>query len=62
MTPWAIFPIKKIDDILVPHLWWHFFDNFLPEIPTKHNIKETASKGNIWGPFYIPKGGGLGGG
>ena len=25
------------------------------EIPTKHHIKETASEGNIWGPFYTPK-------
>ena len=32
------------------------------DIWTKHNIKETVSKGNIWGPFYIPKAGGLGGG
>ena len=33
-----------------------------PDILTKHNVKETASKGNIWGPFYIPKGEGSGGG
>ena len=33
-----------------------------PAIPTKYNTKETASKGNIYGPFNIPKGGGLGGG
>ena len=33
----------------------------LPEIRTKHNIKETASKDNIWGPFYILKGEVLGG-
>ena len=32
------------------------FCHFLPEILNKHNIKETACKGNIWGPFYIPKG------
>ena len=32
---------------LPPHL--------LSEIPTKHNIKENASKGNICGPFYITK-------
>ena len=31
------------------------FAHTLPEIPTKRNIKETSSKGNIWGPFYIPK-------
>ena len=30
--------------------------HFLPAILTKHNTKETASKENIWGPFYIPKG------
>ena len=39
-----------------------FFDHPLPEILTKHNIKEDSSKGNIWGPFYIPKGEGSGGG
>ena len=33
-----------------------------PDILTKHNIKETASKGNIWGPCYIPKGEGSSGG
>ena len=26
-----------------------------PDILTKHNRKETASKRNIWGPFYITK-------
>ena len=31
----------------------------LPEILTKHNIKEADSKVNIWGPFYTPKGSGL---
>ena len=39
-----------------------FFAHPLPEIPTKHNIKETASMGNIWGPFYMYKGDGSGGG
>ena len=38
-----------------------FFAHPLPDIPTKHNMKETASKGKIWGPFYIPKGKGLDG-
>ena len=33
-----------------------FFANPLSEILTKHNIKETASKGNIWGLFYTPEG------
>ena len=28
----------------------------LPEIYTKNNTKETDSKGNKWGPFYIPIG------
>ena len=32
------------------------FAHHSPEIMTKHNIKETASKANIWGPFYITKG------
>ena len=38
------------------------FAHFLSEILIKHGIKEHASKGNIWCPFYITKGGGLGGG
>ena len=38
------------------------FAHLLSEVMTKHNIKETASKGNIWGPFYIPKGEVSGGG
>ena len=32
-----------------------------PDILTNHNIKKTASRRNIWGSFYIPKGEGLGG-
>ena len=40
--------------------WWHFFDQPSPEIPAKQNMKETASKGKIWGPLYILKGEGLG--
>ena len=36
-----------------------FFPRPSPEILTKYNIKETSSKGNIWGPIYIPKGEGL---
>ena len=39
-----------------------FFAHPSPKITTKHNIKEAASKGNIWGPVYIPKGEGLDGG
>ena len=31
------------------------FAHPLPEILTKQNIKEIASKGNIWGTFYITK-------
>ena len=38
------------------------FAHTLTEIPTKHHIKETSSKGNIWGPFYTPKGEVSGGG
>ena len=38
------------------------FTSSLPEILTKQNSKETTSKGNIWGPFNIPKGEGSGGG
>ena len=32
-----------------------------PDILTKHNIKVTSSS-NIWGPLYMPKCEGLGGG
>ena len=39
-----------------------FFAHTSPEIMTKHNIKETAIKVNIRGPFYITNGEGLGGG
>ena len=35
-----------------------FFAHPLPDILTKHNIEETASKGKIWVPFYILKCGG----
>ena len=38
-----------------------FFAHPSLEILTKHNTKETDSKANIWGKFYIPKGKGLGG-
>ena len=38
-----------------------FFAHPLPEILTKNNIKETASKVNIWGPFDMSKGEGFGG-
>ena len=38
------------------------FSHPSPEVLTKHNAKETAIKGNIWGPFYIPKVKGSGGG
>ena len=39
-----------------------FFAHPSPDIPIKHNIKETDSKRNIWGQFYIPYGEGEGGG
>ena len=39
-----------------------FFAHSSPGILTKNNIKETSSKGNIWGPFYILKGEGSDGG
>ena len=39
-----------------------FFAYLLSEMIIKHNIKETASKGNIWGPYYITKSEGSGGG
>ena len=39
-----------------------FFAHPSPDILIKHNIKETASKGKIWSPCYIPKGEGSSGG
>ena len=41
--------------------WFHVFGgNFFTHpsfyILSKHNIKETSSKRNIWGPLYILKG------
>ena len=38
-----------------------FFHPF-PENPTKQNIKETVSKGNILGPLHTPKDEGSDGG
>ena len=32
-----------------------FFAHPSPEILTKRTIKETESKGNIWGPIIYPK-------
>ena len=46
---------KKLVMIESIHIFGGSFSHFLPEIPTKHNIKETASKGNIRGPLYITK-------
>ena len=39
-----------------------FCAHLLPDIPTKHNVKETASKGNIRGAIYVPNFEGLSGG
>ena len=39
-----------------------FFAHPLPEVLTKHNIKENDSQGNTWIPFYMSKGEGLGDG
>ena len=55
-------PSETGDNGLIPHYWWQFFAHPLPEIPTTHNIQETASKGNIWVSFYMSKGEGSGGG
>ena len=38
-----------------------FFAHPSPDTGIKHNIKETSSRGNILGPFNIPKGKSLGG-
>jgi len=46
----------------IPRFWWQFFAHPSPDVLTKHNIKEIASKRNIWGPFYIPEAEGFGGG
>ena len=50
------------DNAIIPHLWLYFFAHPSPEIITIRNTKETASKGNIWGPFYMSKGEGWCGG
>ena len=55
-TSWARLLIKTGDNILITHFWWKFFAHPLPEILTKNNIKETFSKGNIWGQFYTTRG------
>ena len=39
-----------------------FFAHPSPDILTKHNIRETDTERNIWGPFYISYGEGEGGG
>ena len=63
MTPWAIFPTKNWQQqTYSAFLVVLFFAHLLPEIPNRHNIKETASKGNIRGPFITPKDEGSGGG
>ena len=54
------FRVKTDNNKLIPHFWWQFFDHPSLDILIKHNIKETASKGKMLGPFYIPKGKGLG--
>ena len=38
-----------------------FFAHPSLDIPTKHNIKDTASNCNIWGSYYLTKGDGVGG-
>ena len=60
MKPRARLPRKKLQLHTHSALCWQFFAHFLSEILIKYNIKETVSKGEIWGPFYIPKGGGYG--
>ena len=48
------------DDELIPRFWWKLFFHPSPDILAKQNTKETASMGNIWGPFNKHKGEGLG--
>ena len=47
--------MKTGDNELILHFWRKFLH---PSLPLN---KETASKRNIWGPFYISKSEGLGG-
>ena len=47
--------MKNGDNELIVHFWRKFLRLSLP----LH--KETASKRNIWGPFYLSKSEGLGG-
>ena len=51
---------KTGNDELIPRFGWQFFGPYLAW--NIDHIKETVSKGNIWGPFYIPKCEGSGGG
>ena len=44
------------------HFGGSVFSHLSPETMNKNNIRETIIKGNIWGPFYIPKGEGSDGG
>ena len=52
---------KKLAITASYQIFMAVFSHFLSEILTKHNIMEKASKNNIWGPFYIPKGDSSGG-
>ena len=46
---------KNGNDELIPRFLWHFSAQTSPNIIIKHNIKKTAIKRNIWGPYYITK-------
>ena len=57
MTPWARLMGRKLSATnYFRILGGIVFSQPSPEILTKHNIKETYSKGNIWGTLYITKG------
>ena len=62
MTPWVIFPSKKWQRQTHSTFLVAVFAHSFSEILTKHYIIKNSSKGNIWGPFYLPKGEGSDGG
>ena len=42
---------KTGDHVLIPRFWWNVFTHSLPDIITKHDIKENFGEHNIWVHF-----------
>ena len=56
MTPWERLPNETGNKGIIPHFGGIPPPHPLPGIPNKQDIRKTVSKGDIWGPFYVPKG------